>query len=559
MSRRARWVWAIAATALLLLLGALFTASRRYVEAPSAQLQAVTLGGGPVPPAARFAFDDLGGLSTHTLRSNAAPWKLIVAALLARRPDLLDSANVVGASRIALREFGFITPDTILNWTGPRPTPEFDQPLGVVTGALQLPLPGLELEVANVGCPACHSGVTYDATGSPLRTAWLGTPNTSVNFEAYVTAVYDGLRILDRDPAGVLGSILRLFPDLSSDEHRALRWVITPQVARRLRTLEASGASPLPFHNGAPGLTNGVASLKYQAGILVADARVREVGFTSIPDLADRSLRSSLLYDGAYAPPGAPRFAERQAAERERTAPVGLASIVAFFTVPAFGTAPRRAEAAIASVEAILEFLTHYRPPSFPGVRDTALALRGRDLYSERCAACHGRYDAGVLRPRLQSFPNRHVPQALMGTDPTRWKAIDRALLDYIARSRSWSAHVSAARTGGYVAPLLSGIWITAPYLHNGSVPTLWHLLDPISRPGRFYTGGHRLRFDLVGIDGRLDDTGVWRYPTGYMPWAGAVLYDTREPGRSNAGHTSEVAGLSDRERLALIEYLKGL
>jgi hypothetical protein len=114
-------------------------------------------------------------------------------------------------------------------------------------------------------------------------------------------------------------------------------------------------------------------------------------------------------------------------------------------------------------------------------------------------------------------------------------------------------------RTGGYVAPILSGIWATAPYLHNGSVPTLRALLTPDERPARFLSGGHALDYGAMGIALERAPDGTYRYPAAYVPWSKPQLYDTGLPGKSNRGHEPQVLGLSDAERRALLEYLKTL
>jgi hypothetical protein len=116
---------------------------------------------------------------------------------------------------------------------------------------------------------------------------------------------------------------------------------------------------------------------------------------------------------------------------------------------------------------------------------------------------------------------------------------------------------MSVSRTGGYVAPILSGLWATAPYLHNGSVPTLWQFLNPELRTARFYVGGHALDFAAMGIAGQLGDDGVFGYPAGYAPWSRPQLYDTSKPGMSNRGHERQLDGLSADDKRALIEYLK--
>jgi hypothetical protein len=90
-------------------------------------------------------------------------------------------------------------------------------------------------------------------------------------------------------------------------------------------------------------------------------------------------------------------------------------------------------------------------------------------------------------------------------------------------------------------------VWNTAPYLHNGSVPTLWDLMHPETRPAKFMVGGHAFDMKKVGIS----------YPEGYTPWSMPVEYDTSELGKSNAGHEWQFAGLTDAEKLELIEYLK--
>ncbi|MEA3043259.1 MAG: hypothetical protein QOH47_1097 [Sphingomonadales bacterium] len=117
-------------------------------------------------------------------------------------------------------------------------------------------------------------------------------------------------------------------------------------------------------------------------------------------------------------------------------------------------------------------------------------------------------------------------------------------------------------RPNGIRAPLaykarpLNGIWATPPYLHNGSVPTLWALLSPYAeRPTQFSLGNRQ--FDAVRV--------------GYLD-GGPFRLDTRIAGNRNTGHLFETAAagasprpgtigptLSRDERRALLEYLKTL
>ena len=95
----------------------------------------------------------------------------------------------------------------------------------------------------------------------------------------------------------------------------------------------------------------------------------------------------------------------------------------------------------------------------------------------------------------------------------------------------------------GYKARPLNGIWATAPYLHNGSVPNLWELLKPAEdRPKSFHVGSQE--FDPVHV-GLVNDP---KYP----------LFDTSAAGNANTGHEFG-ANLSEQDRKDLLEYLKSL
>ncbi|HET9012650.1 MAG TPA: cytochrome c, partial [Gemmatimonadaceae bacterium] len=400
------------------------------------------------------------------------------------------------------------------------------------------PTPLVRIDAVNLGCATCHAGVTYGADGRATRDAWAGLPNASINLEAYTQAVFIALSSAIRDQGAFRSRITDLFPETGRAERFTLRWLLLPRVARRIAELREEGLGPVPFSNGGAGRTNGVASLKASlgipAGVVTGHA---DVGFTSIPDLANRGLRTSLLYDGIYAPSGTARH-DVQTTAANVTPDVG--------------------ERAIPAMRPVLQWLGRaYAPPPFPGVIDSARMRAGAVVYASRCASCHGSYGDGAPRP-LTSFPNALIEQGVMNTDSARWMVVDSALLHGLATS-AYARHMRSERTGGYVAPILSGVWATAPYLHNGSVPTMWQLLTPKDRPTRFLVGGHALDFRELGIAGVRWTDDTWRYPAGYVPWSIPELYDTRAPGLSNRGHERPSRGLSDAEKWALIEYLKTL
>ena len=109
----------------------------------------------------------------------------------------------------------------------------------------------------------------------------------------------------------------------------------------------------------------------------------------------------------------------------------------------------------------------------------------------------------------------------------------------------------------GYMAPPLDGVWATAPFLHNGSVPTIAQLLDSDSRPKVW----RRTDFDTRHFD--QEQLG-WPHealnirqadaPKAQQKW----IYDTGHWSQSNSGHTYGDA-VSASQRRSLLEYIKTL
>jgi mono/diheme cytochrome c family protein len=214
-----------------------------------------------------------------------------------------------------------------------------------------------------------------------------------------------------------------------------------------------------------------------------------------------------------------------------------------------------REEATFADIRA---FLMTIEPPKFPLPIDAALASRGQTVFADNCAKCHGDYGPGG------KYPNKIVSLEKIGTDPSLVRGLTPAIEEHFRRSwftqeRNRDGKPMALRyNGGYQAPPLNGVWATAPYLHNGSVPTLYHLLKSDERPTvftrSFKTGQADYNAERVGWKTTEVRAGVPE-PEKQKP---RHLYDTSAPGRSNQGHTFGDA-LSDGERRSVIEYLKTL
>lgn len=485
--------------------------------------------------AAAFLGAGFGGLSLHALESNAVPFKLVAAALVMEEQRRDPSAPAGMATfRKVMQGYGFLYPTQLDGVPPGLMPPQSDKPLGMTHGHIA-PVAGSRVEVANLGCAACHAGVAYAPDGMPTPDRVVpGMPNTSLDLEAYTQAVFVALRRHADDPA-LLTMASTLFPDMPLSEQISLRWIVLPMAQRRLAEL-AGAERALPFPNGLPGATNGVAALKQQLGTPLSGGGADEGGFVSIPDLALRHLRNRLLADGVYATPsGTASRAE-------------LAAIASFFTVPSMGVRPEQARRQIPEAEAIFAWLAGYRPQPFPGPVDLDLARSGAATYDRSCASCHGRMSWEGERPTLASYPNwiGHV-----GTDRMRLTVFDSALAAAL-RSSAYADVIRPRPGEGYAAPPLAGVWATAPYLHNGSVPSLAALLDPGLRPARFQVGGHALDWETLGI--RLTQEG--RYPAGYRPFSTPQWVDTSQPGLTNGGHGFG-SEMTPPERRALLEFLK--
>jgi hypothetical protein len=103
----------------------------------------------------------------------------------------------------------------------------------------------------------------------------------------------------------------------------------------------------------------------------------------------------------------------------------------------------------------------------------------------------------------------------------------------------------------GYVAPPLDGVWATAPYLHNGSVPTLAALLDTDARPTYWRFDGAEPDYDQTALGWDLSRLAQGREQFASLEeqkW----VYDTTRPGFGNQGHDFGDE-LSDDERGALL------
>ena len=173
-----------------------------------------------------------------------------------------------------------------------------------------------------------------------------------------------------------------------------------------------------------------------------------------------------------------------------------------------------------------LELLTHkLQPPKWPadvlGPIDEAQAQKGEQIFIQKCAGCH--QDKLFAQMQIGTDPNRANSFGQpVGTIPFP-KAI-APILDGLKKRAFADDGISPAEqaamdanpvvwraTGQYLARPLKGVWATSPYLHNGSVPTLYDLLHAEGRPTRFAVGNREFDPVKIGYQSDLDATGTER------------------------------------------------
>jgi len=226
-------------------------------------------------------------------------------------------------------------------------------------------------------------------------------------------------------------------------------------------------------------------------------------------------------------------------------------------------------------------------PESLAGKLDTTLIAQGQKIYQRDCVQCHSVVNSKDPSRQLSAVV---IPATQVGTDSRMvnnfvdfkvktgelegkhfalWFGkkfgAEAARLDVVmhvttgalahhpwdslrAVIKEFASNKTAVMDDNisyYKARPINGIWAAAPYLHNGSVPTVYDLLLPAAqRPTQFFVGNREL--DKIKLGNQTTEV------------ANSSLFDTSLPGNSNAGHEYGTQ-MSEAERMALLEYIKSL
>jgi mono/diheme cytochrome c family protein len=373
------------------------------------------------------------------------------------------------------------------------------------------------IELLGLNCAVCHVGTIQDARDAPARFV-LGMPSHQLNLQGYLTFLFRAAQD-DRFNADVLLPLIQqVNPRFSWFDRLIYRYIAIPRtragLLRQAQSFTWLQQRP-PF---GPGRVDTFNPYKVRLGISMAGDDT--IGTADLPSLWHQRVREHmwLHWDGN----------NNAVEERNKSA--------------ALGAGATEASLDLANLQRVADWIWELRPPEFPRDKiNTSLLENGRRVYAAQCAECH------ALDGRLVG---QVVPIGEIGTDPERLNSFTPELavrMNTLGTGYSWKfSHFR--KTDGYANQPLDGIWLRAPYLHNGSVPTLRDLLKPPEqRPTVFYAGYPLYDYANVGF-----------VTQGEEAERRGFRYDTRVRGNGNQGHTYGT-DLNPADVDALLEYLKTL
>jgi len=441
--------------------------------------------------------------------------------------------------------------------------------------------PKANFVLTGVNCAACHSTqITFGGKTMHID----GGPN-QIDTEAFYNAVVSSTKALLRPYAGEerLEFVLRFLyynslelqkvdqtswggdgsgyegtmfsPRRSRFERYLLAWKFLKQRLANVRRISESFQDHTP---GGPGRADSFGIIR---NMLITESLVGESGNfrpmrapVSIPHLFNFSSFTNLHWDGNTTTGNDRNYAQAIALGAD------------------FDPKSKASSAKPYDLYKMEESAWKLRPPTWPskilGTLDSAKVARGKELFrSESCIACHER-ETWTAVQKIGTDPNRlasyNEPVRVAGNRSKSYSAvlqrysveIKRKAYEDNAVPPALQTKMDARHQGvkpawidtldkGYLSRPLAGLWATAPFLHNGSVPTLWDLLQPAERRPKRFAVGHR-EFDPVKV--------------GFVERPNPVVweFDTSVDGNRNTGHDYGTT-LTDDQKWDLIEYLKSL
>ena len=380
------------------------------------------------------------------------------------------------------------------------------------------------IELLGMNCALCHTGTVREQPGSEPR-IYLGMPANTVDLQRY----HEFITGAAHDPRFTADNIMLAIKEQGADlnviERMVYRYIVIPRTREGIITrgglLSFLNDPEHPRPRLGPGRVDTFNPYKTLVFGYPLSAMSKEpVGTADPPSIWNQQARQNLPshWDGNNS----------SVEERNKSAATGA------------GVTPETID--LKRLKRIENWLWTFPAPPYPFKVDQTLAAAGKVVYQGRCAACHDAKGAHM---------GEVVPIELIQTDRGRLDSFSPAVasnMNTVGAGFEWRFN-HFRKTHGYVNSLLDGIWLRAPYLHNGSVPTIADLLKPpADRPKIFYRGNDVYDQEKLGFLATQSNDGDKRF----------FGFDTTLEGNHKTGHDYGT-DLPEQDKTALVEYLKTL
>ncbi len=374
----------------------------------------------------------------------------------------------------------------------------------------------MAVDLVGLNCAVCHTGTVRDTPQSQPRII-VGMPSNNLDLQGYVrflTAAAEDNRFTVDNVMAAIENRTNLDP-VEKFIYRQAVWPTREALLEQGARMAFMKTRP-EWGPGRVDTFNPYKSIQFHWPM----DKDESIGTADLPSIWNQKPRKDmqLHWDGN----------NKSVEERNKSAALGT------------GVTPSTLD--IDQLKRIEEWLWDFQAPPYPYEVNEGLAARGKAVYEQSCASCHAFGGA---------WTGQVTPINEIGTDPHRLDSYTYLLSENqntLYTGYPWRFQ-NFRKTNGYANMPLDGLWLRAPYLHNGSVPTLRDLLEPPDkRPKTFYRGYDVFDKTNVGFISNVAEEGGRRY----------FLYDTALPGNYNTGHLYGT-DLSAEDKQALVEYMKKL
>jgi cytochrome c5 len=362
-------------------------------------------------------------------------------------------------------------------------------------------------------CSLCHTA-QFRRTPTSKEEVVLGAPAHTLDLQSFQRFLYSAAADPRFTPDNVIAAINRVHP-LGFTESIMYRYLIIPATKEGLLEQKLAYSWQDSRPQQGRGRTDTFNPTKFNVFHMAED---NTIGTVDLPQVWNQKPRETMYlhWDGN----------NNNIHERNFAAAMAIGATPKTVILPSFNR--------------VTNFLWTLQPAAYPFPIDHAAAERGKSVFDQQCAGCHafGAKSTGQVEDIAQIGTDRHRLDSFSAALVDKFHSIDNPPFKFDAYRK----------TNGYANVPLDGIWVRAPYLHNGSVPNLQAMLEtPQNRPVVFYRG-----YDVY------DPEHVGFVSEGPEAAKVGFLVDTNIPGNGNQGHLYGT-DLAAAQKHDLIEYLKTL